>query len=171
MTDRAGAHDYEAPPAAELENLGRLLANGLAGGVTVQAAGATSLLPSSVHRALVRLTGAMAAAEPVTFTPSGTTLSLHEAATHLGIGYTAMGELARSGRVPVQYVGGRPRVRPSDLDAFRDRRREARYAALLSTAVDLADESDVDDTMMRLVEARKVVAGRRASRRRQGLEG
>ena len=129
------------------------------------------VLPSEVHRALVRLTGAMAVHGPVSFTPSGSTLSLQEAADRLGIGHADMGALARSGRVPVEYVEGRPRVRPRDLEAYRERRREARYAALAATAVDLADESDVDDTTLRLVEARKVVAGRRSSRRRQGLEG
>ena len=171
MTHGAGGHEYEPPPAADLEGLGRLLANGLSGGVSVQAGGRSAMLPTGVHRALVRLTGAMAAHDPVAFVPAGHTLSLQEAADRLQIGYAAMGVLARSGRVPVEYVEGRPRVRPRDLEAYRERRREARYAALAATAVDLADESDVDDTTLRLLEARKVVAGRRSSRRRQGLEG
>lgn len=171
MDDSAGGHEYEQPPLAELEGLGRALAAGLSGGLTVHAGGQASTLPAEVHRALVRLTGAMSAAEPITFTPSGRTLSLQEAADRLGVPYAAIGELVQGGRLPVEYAGSRPRVRSRDLESYRVRRREARYAAVLATAVDLADESDVDDTTLRLVEARRVVAGRRASRRRQGLEG
>lgn len=51
-----------------------------------------------------------------------------------------------------------------DLLTYRESRRVAQYAALEATAVDMADEDDVDVTLRERREARRVVAERRRAR-------
>jgi hypothetical protein len=60
-------------------------------------------------------------------------------------------------------VGSHRKILLRDLLEYRERRRAEQYAALEATAITLADEDEVETTLARLGEARRVVA-----RRRQG---
>lgn len=43
---------------------------------------------------------------------------MKEASDYLGMGKTALHELAQAGTIPRVYVGGRPKYRTTDLDQF-----------------------------------------------------
>lgn len=53
----------------------------------------------------------------------------------------------------------------TDVLAYRERRRDAQYAALAATSVDIEDEDDLDVTLARLREAKRIAAQRRRDTR------
>lgn len=71
-------------------------------------------------------------------------------------------KLLGSGEILYSMTGSHRRINLDDVLAYQRRRREEQYAALESTAVDYADEEDLEMVLSDLRGARKAVARRHA---------
>jgi excisionase family DNA binding protein len=99
----------------------------------------------------------------VTIAPQTMALTTQEAADLLGVSRPTVIKLLDGSKIPYERVGSHRKILLRDLLEYRERRRAEQYAALEATAITLDDEDEVETTLARLREARRVVA-----RRRQG---
>ena len=96
-------------------------------------------IPASVHGVLLQVLEALAAGKAVTVAPQNTLMTTQEAAELLGVSRPTVVKLIDDGVLPGETPGRRRRmVKLDDVLEYRERRREARYRALM------ADELDYD---------------------------
>jgi len=118
-------------------------------------------LPAKLVAVLRQVVVALQQHHAVTVAPQVMTLTTQEAADLLGVSRPTVIKLLDEHKVPYERTGTHRRILLPDLLAYRESRRAAQYSALEATAVDIADEEDVDVTLRELREARRVVAERR----------
>lgn len=117
-------------------------------------------IPAEVYRVLRQVVDAMRQGLAVTVAPQTQKLTTQQAADLLGVSRPTLIRLLDADEIAFERVGTHRRVLLRDLLAYRERRRAQQYAALEATAVS-PDEEDVEAALVRLREARKVIAARR----------
>lgn len=118
-------------------------------------------LPPELYRVLRKVVDTMRAGLAVDVTPVSQKLTTQQAADLLGVSRPTVVKLLTEGHMPFEQVGTHRRLLLRDVLAFREQRRQAQYAALEVTSVDLDDEADLKSTLASLREARRAVARRR----------
>lgn len=123
-------------------------------------------IPEMVYRILLQVLEAMKAGKAVTVAPQNMLLTTQQAADLLGVSRPTVVKLVESGQLPADTPGQRRRmIKLDDLLAYRARRREAQYRALLESSVDDfeldEDPQKVADDLRRI---RVEVAARRRAR-------
>lgn len=113
-------------------------------------------LPEELFRILSQAVIALRAGQAVTVAPHSTTLTTQEAANLLGISRPTLVTLLNKGEIPFERLGSHRRLKLVDVLAYRDRRREAQYAAL--DAMYAADDADVTSGLEAARSARGAVA-------------
>jgi excisionase family DNA binding protein len=94
-------------------------------------------IPASVHRVLRQVVEAMKAGKAVTVVPQNKLLTTQQVADLLGVSRPTVVKLIDAGVLPAETPGKRRRmVKLDDLLAYRARRREQQYRALLETSDD-----------------------------------
>jgi excisionase family DNA binding protein len=123
-------------------------------------------IPEMVYRILLQVLEAMKAGKAVTVAPQNMFLTTQQAADLLGVSRPTVVKLVESGEVPAQTPGQRRRmIKLDDVLAYRARRREAQYRALLETSVDDFDlGEDPQKVAEDLARIRAEVAARRRAR-------
>jgi excisionase family DNA binding protein len=119
-------------------------------------------LPRHVYEVLRQVVEAMKQGLPVTVVPRSHVLTTQQAADLLRVSRPTVIKLLRSGEIPFSMAGSHRRIKLDDVLAYQRRRREEHYAALEATAVDYADEEDLEMVLSDLRDARKAVARRHA---------
>jgi excisionase family DNA binding protein len=124
-------------------------------------------IPEAVHRVLRQVVEAMRAGKAVTVAPQNKLLTTQQAADLLGVSRPTVVNLINAGELPAETPGKRRRmVKLDDLLAYRARRREQQYRALLETSVDYDEPEESPEAMAE--EFRRIraeVAAERAQRR------
>ncbi|MEO3742272.1 helix-turn-helix domain-containing protein [Plantactinospora sp. B5E13] len=159
--DRQLAEVYDFLKAHERAGLGPVAPRYFLAGATP---GDRVELPAEIYGALRQVVEALQQGYAVTVAPRTHTLTTQQAADLLGVSRPTVVKLLDEGKIPFERVGTHRRVLLPDLLAYRERRRAEQYAALESTSVSIDDEEDLDASLRRLRETRRVVA-----RRRRGL--
>lgn len=104
-------------------------------------------MPASAHRVLLQVLEAMRAGKAVTVAPQSQLLTTQQAADLLGVSRPTVVKLIDNGELPAETPGTRRRmVKLHDLLAYRERRRDAQYRALLETSGDYAEEPEDAET-------------------------
>ena len=117
-------------------------------------------VPQEVHRVLLHVVRALKAGKAVTIAPQTTMLTTQQAADLLNVSRPTLVKLLDEGRIPFERPSTRRQVRLADVLAYLAERREAQYAALAATAVDLDDGEDLETIRRRIKAARAAVAAR-----------
>jgi excisionase family DNA binding protein len=123
-------------------------------------------IPAGLHAALRQVVEAMKAGKAVTIAPQNKLLTTQQAADLLGVSRPTVVKLIDEGKLPGETPGQRRRmVKLDDLLAYRAKRREQQYRALIATSVGF-DDSDEDPEVLaeELREIRAQVAAERAQR-------
>jgi excisionase family DNA binding protein len=118
-------------------------------------------LPRHVYEVLRQVVEAMKQGLPVTVAPRSHVLTTQQTADLMRVSRPTVIKLLRSGEVPFSMAGSHRRIKLDDVLAYQRRRREEQYAALAATAMDYADEEDLETVLSDLRDARKAVARRR----------
>ena len=123
-------------------------------------------LPATVYRAMLQVMEALAAGKAVTVAPQNQLLTTQQAADLLVVSRPTVVKLIDDDELPAETPGTRRRLfRLDDVLAYRARRREAQYRALLETSVDDYDLDEDPDTVAEdLRRVRAEVAARRRAR-------
>lgn len=121
-------------------------------------------LPATVYRVLLQVLEAMDAGKAVTVAPQSQMLTTQQAADLLGVSRPTVVKLIDEGELPAETPGTRRRmIKLDDVLAYRARRREAQYRALLETSV---DDYHLDDDPEKVAEDLRRVRAEVAARRR-----
>lgn len=124
-------------------------------------------LPATVYRVLLQVLEALDAGKAVTVAPQNQLLTTQQVADLLGVSRPTVVKLIDEGELPAETPGTRRRmIKLDDVLAYRIRRREAQYRALLETSVDDYDLDENPDTIaedLRRIRA-EVAAARRKAR-------
>ncbi|RDI65701.1 helix-turn-helix domain-containing protein [Nocardia pseudobrasiliensis] len=123
-------------------------------------------LPEEVHQALKQVVAALLAGKAVTVAPRSMTLTSQQAADLLGVSRPTVIRLIDRGDLPAERVGNRHRLRLDDVLVYREARRNRQYEALAETAVDIDAEDDPEEIREQLRQARRIMAERRKTERR-----
>jgi len=115
-------------------------------------------LPRHAYEVLRQVVEAMQQGLPVTVAPRSHVLTTQQAADLLQVSRPTVIKLLDGGEIPYVRAGSHRRIKLEDVLIFKDRRREEQYAALEATAVDYADEEDLQAALSDLRDARKAVA-------------
>lgn len=104
-------------------------------------------MPASAHRVLLQVLEAMKAGKAVTVAPQSQLLTTQQAADLIGVSRPTVVKLIEAGELPAETAGTRRRmVKLHDLLAYRERRRDAQYRALLETSGDYAEDPEDPET-------------------------
>ncbi len=123
-------------------------------------------IPAEVHAVLLQVVAAMTAGKAVTVMPQNTMVTTQQAADILGVSRPTVVKLADEGQLPYDRPGKRRRmIRLDDVLAYRDRRREAQYQALMDTSVSYDEDEDPAQQLESLREVRAQLAARRRADR------
>lgn len=105
-------------------------------------------IPESIHRVLRQVVEAMKAGKAVTVAPQNKLITTQQAADLLGVSRPTVVKLINTGSLPAQTPGKRRRmIKLDDLMAYRARRREQQYRALIETSVDYDEPEDAPDVV------------------------
>lgn len=148
----------------DLDAMTRALTRSDATSLALVGPGGRVAVPKEVHDILVQVVGAMREGKAITVTPSERVLTTQQAADLLGVSRPTLVKLIDDGEIPCERVSQRRKVNISDVIAYRERRREAQYAAIAATSVDLDDEEDLETVLADLRAARHAVAAPRRAR-------
>lgn len=122
-------------------------------------------IPAGLHAVLRQVVEAMKAGKAVTVAPQNKLLTTQQAADLLGVSRPTVVKLIDEGKLAAETPGKRRRmVKLDDLLAYRAKRREQQYRALLETAV-AYDEPDEDPEV--LAEELRRIRGEVAAERRR----
>lgn len=116
-------------------------------------------LPQEVGEVLLRVVDAMRKGLSVTVSPTSQVLTTQQAADLLGISRPTLIKALDDGLLPYTRSGTHRRIALTDVLDYRERRRQAQYAAIDALSVD--ETSDIDQTLADLRRARKAVAAKR----------
>lgn len=124
-------------------------------------------IPAGVHQVLLQVLEAMQAGRAVTVVPQSKLLTTQQAADLLGVSRPTVVKLINDGALPAETPGKRRRmIKLDDLLAYRARRREAQYQALLETSVNYSEDSEApEDAEERFRRIRAELAAERRARR------
>lgn len=127
-------------------------------------------IPEGIHAVLRQVVEAMKAGKAVTVAPQNKLLTTQQAADLLGVSRPTVVKLIDEGKLPAETPGQRRRmVKLDDLLAYRAKRREQQYRALLATSDDYDDPyEDPEALAAQLREIRAEVAAERSAGRRSG---
>jgi excisionase family DNA binding protein len=128
-------------------------------------------IPKSVYEVLVQVLEAMAVGKAVTVVPQSQMLTTQQAADLLGVSRPTVVKLIDEGVLPGETPGKRRRmVKLDDALAYRARRREEQYQALVAASTDY--DEPLEDPAVVEVEYRRERAEAAADRRaRRGAAG
>lgn len=119
-------------------------------------------IPAGVHRVLLQVLQAMQAGKAVTVAPQSKLLTTQQAADLLGVSRPTVVKLIEDGILPAETPGQRRRlVKLDDLLAYRAKRREDQYRALLETSTEYDDVESAEAMEERFRRVRAEVAARR----------
>jgi excisionase family DNA binding protein len=117
-----------------------------------------------VYRVLLQVLEALEVGKAVTVAPQSQLFTTQQAADLLGVSRPTVVKLVDDGELPAETPGTRRRlIKLDDVLAFRARRREAQYRALLETSV---DDYDLDESPETVAEDLRRVRAEVAARRR-----
>lgn len=119
-------------------------------------------LPKELHGVLVQVVEALLAGKAVTVTPRDLTMTTQQVADYLGVSRPTIVKLVDEGELAAERIGSRRRLKLADVDAYRARRRQEQYAALLADESPAQTDEDLDTALGRLADIRR----RRAASRR-----
>lgn len=122
-------------------------------------------LPREVYEMLRHTVEAMRQGLSVTISPTSQTLTTQQAADMLGISRPTLIKALDAGELPFTRSGTHRRIALKDVMDYRERRREAQYAAIEEMSRNHDETPDVDETLRELRAARKTVAAKRRARR------
>ena len=122
-------------------------------------------IPEAIHQVLLKVVDALGNGLAVTVAPQATRLTTQQAADLLGITRPTVIKILDAGEIAFERVGTHRRLLLGDVLAYRERRRAAQYEALDASAVDFADEPDLEDVLEDLRAVRKASAARRRTAR------
>lgn len=120
-------------------------------------------LPAEVYEVLRQIVDALQHGLAVTVAPLTQTLTTQQAADLLGVSRPTVIKLLDVGKIPFDRPGdrGHRRILLRDLLEYQKHRRAAQYAAIEATSISIDEEEDLETTLRRLREARRVIAERR----------
>lgn len=118
-------------------------------------------LPQEVYEVLLHVVDAMRRGLSVTVSPTSQVLTTQQAADLLGISRPTLIKALDEGQLPYTRSGTHRRIALTDVLDYRERRRQAQYAAIDALSVDVDETSDVDQVLTDLRRARKAVAAKR----------
>ncbi len=118
-------------------------------------------LPKEVYDVLLRVVDAMRRGLSVTVSPTSQVLTTQQAADLLGISRPTLIKALDEGQLPYTRSGTHRRITLADVLEYRERRRQAQYAAIDALSVTIDERSDIDRTLAELRQARKAVAAKR----------
>lgn len=98
-------------------------------------------IPENLHAILVQVVRAMSAGKAVVVSPVAMKLTTHQAADMLGVSRPTVVRLIEDGKLPADRTGTRRSLLLDDVLAYQQRRRQAQYEFLASTAMELDDET------------------------------
>lgn len=116
-------------------------------------------LPEEVYEVLLHVVDAMRKGLSVTVSPTSQVLTTQQAADLLGISRPTLIKALDEEQLPYTRSGTHRRIALTDVLDYRERRRQAQYAAIDALSVD--ETSDIDQTLADLRRARKAVAAKR----------
>lgn len=123
-------------------------------------------IPQTVYRILLQVLEAMQAGKAVTVAPQSQLLTTQQAADLLGVSRPTVIKMIESGELAAETPGQRRRlIKLDDLLAYRVRRREAQYRALLETSAEDEEDQDPEEVAADLRRVRAEVAAKRRARR------
>jgi excisionase family DNA binding protein len=125
-------------------------------------------LPLSVHLALTKVVAALHAGKAVTIAPQVMKLTTQQTADLLGVSRPTVVRLINDGALPAERIGNRHRLLLDDVLAYREQRRNRRYEALASTAIDIDAGDDPEQVRQQLRQARGVFAERHRAANQNG---
>jgi excisionase family DNA binding protein len=118
-------------------------------------------IPQEIHRILLQVVDAMSSGLAVTVAPQSMTMTTQQAADLLGISRPTLVKILNDGGMPYEQIKTHRRVLLADVLAYREQRRNAQYAALAATSIDLNDEDDLATVLDQLRQAKRVAGNRR----------
>lgn len=118
-------------------------------------------LPEEVYEALLDVVDAMRKGLSVTVSPTSQLLTTQQAADLLGISRPTLIKALDEKQLPYTRTGTHRRIALTHVLDYRERRRQAQYAAIDALSVDVDETSDIDQTLADLRRARKEVAAKR----------
>ena len=122
-------------------------------------------LPEELYEVLLYIVEVMSRGLSVTVTPTSQILTTQQAADLLGISRPTLIKALDAGQLPFTRSGTHRRIALTDVLDYRERRRQAQYAAIDALSVNIDETSDIDQTLADLRSARKAVAAKgRASK-------
>ncbi|MDR8019422.1 helix-turn-helix domain-containing protein [Nesterenkonia aerolata] len=122
-------------------------------------------IPQEVYEALLRVVDAMRKGLSVTVSPTSQTLTTQQAADLLGISRPTLIKALDEGQLPYTRSGTHRRIALTDVLDYRERRRQAQYAAIDALSFDVDETRDIEETLTNLRRARKAVAEKRRAAR------
>lgn len=129
-------------------------------------------IPAAVYRVLVQVLEAMMAGKSVTVVPQGELLTTQQAADLLGVSRPTVVTLIKDGHLFAQTPGRRRRLlKLDDVLAYRAKRRDQQYRALLETSTDDDDLESVEVIEDRMRRVRAEIAAERRSHGQSGQRG
>ena len=127
-------------------------------------------IPAGLHAVLRQVVEAMKAGKAVTVAPQNKLLTTQQAADLLGVSRPTVVKLIDEGKLPAETPGKRRRmVKLDDLLAYRARRREQQYRALLETSIDYDDEPEDPQVMAEQMRQIRAEVGAERARRQSSL--
>ncbi|NNH76020.1 helix-turn-helix domain-containing protein [Nocardia uniformis] len=121
-------------------------------------------LPREIHEVLVQVVTALQAGKAVTVAPHSMSLTTQQAADLLGISRPTVVKLIENGELPAERVSSRRRLRLHDVLTYQQARKQAQYAALAATSVEIDDPEDPAVVRQQLKDARRAIAARRKAK-------
>ncbi|MCI9889381.1 helix-turn-helix domain-containing protein [Micrococcales bacterium 31B] len=118
-------------------------------------------LPKEVYEVLLHVVDAMRKGLSVTVSPTSQVLTTQQAADLLGISRPTLIKALDEGQLPYTRSGTHRRITLTDVLDYRDRRRQAQYAAIDALSVDVDETTDIDQALADLRRARRAEAAKR----------
>ncbi|MGH3734180.1 MAG: helix-turn-helix domain-containing protein [Micromonosporaceae bacterium] len=160
-SDEGVAEVYDFIAAHEARGRGSVTPRYFLAGAT---AGDRVELPEEMYRLLRQVAEALQRGLAVTVAPVAKQITTQQAADLLGVSRPTVIKLLDEGKIAFERAGTHRRIRLKDLLEYRERRRSAQYAALEATSAAIEEEDDLETTLQRLRETKRVVSERRRSR-------
>lgn len=120
-------------------------------------------LPEDVYLILRKVVTAMHNGLSVSIAPQTTMVTTQQAAELLGVSRPTLVKLLDAEKMPYEKMATHRKIRLADVLEYRERRRQEQYDALAATSVQIDDETDLEEILRSLKDARRAVAERHRS--------